>query len=171
MTILILESSVRFPGFSSNNFCSVHAEWTMNPVSLFPVMGTNDENVPLACRAMSKAKGIATGALKFFKKPWQITGPASSPEFLEALPDAADYRKHAPATQPKRVFVPQAEPEHVFDIKYYTRDRRRTPPTTTMLEVSPSEITLEGLPPVAGKWYEAGKLHHFSDNPGEGYQK
>ncbi|KAL2621678.1 hypothetical protein R1flu_001883 [Riccia fluitans] len=100
-----------------------------------------------------------------------IASPAASSEFLPALPDASEYRKHAPATQPKRVFVPHAEPEHVFDIKYYTRDRRRTPPTTTELEVSLAEITIEGVPPTAGKWYEAGKLCHFTDNPGDGYQK
>ncbi|KAL3699561.1 hypothetical protein R1sor_017583 [Riccia sorocarpa] len=120
---------------------------------------------------MSKAKNLVSGVLKYIKKPWEITGPASGSEFLPALPDATEYRKHAPATQPKRVFIPQAEPEHVFDIKYYTRDRRRTPPTTTSLEVSPSEITLDGAAPQAGKWYEAGKVYHYSDNPGNGYQK
>jgi hypothetical protein len=55
----------------------------------------------------------------------QLTGPAASPESLPSLTTADHYREHAPGSPTVRVFVPHARPETTFDIKYYTRDRRR----------------------------------------------
>ncbi|BAD87355.1 unknown protein [Oryza sativa Japonica Group] len=67
---------------------------------------------------------------KFFKKPWEITGPCASPEYRSALPGALEYRHRCPATLTKDTMavVPTSEPETVYDIKYYTRDRRRDRP-------------------------------------------
>lgn len=118
----------------------------------------------------SKAKGLVSGLGKWFKKPWQITGPVSTAEYLDPLPDASDYRVHAPATQPQRAIVPHAEPEHVFDIKYYVRDTRRKPAESTVIDV-PANGTFEGTAPAAGKFFTMGKAFSILDEPGEGYQK
>ena len=56
----------------------------------------------------------------------QLTGPAASPEHLPALTTADHYREHSPGSPPFVVSIPHARPETTFDIKYYTRDRRRT---------------------------------------------
>lgn len=69
-------------------------------------------------RSISEARGL-------IKAPWEITGPCADPEYADAVPDALDYRPHAPATAPFLARVPQSEPEHVYDIKYFTRDNRR----------------------------------------------
>lgn len=69
-------------------------------------------------RSISEARGM-------LKAPWEITGPCSDPEYLDAVPNALEYRAFSPATAPLRARVPQAEPEHVYDIKYYTRDYRK----------------------------------------------
>lgn len=59
------------------------------------------------------------------KAPWRYTGPLSSPEFLNHLPKATEYRAVAPASQALRPSVPQAENDRIYDIKYYVRDSRR----------------------------------------------
>ncbi|KAF0910515.1 hypothetical protein E2562_002964 [Oryza meyeriana var. granulata] len=66
----------------------------------------------------------------FFKKPWEITGPCASPEYRSALPGALEYRRRCPGTltEETRAVVPSSDPGTVYDIKYYTRDRRRDRP-------------------------------------------
>lgn len=59
------------------------------------------------------------------KKPWEITGIASTPDYLEYLPPATEYRRFAPGSQPVKAIIPHDVPQHVFDIKYFVRDYRR----------------------------------------------
>eukprot|EP01018_Ginkgo_biloba_P035688 Gb_35689 [translate_table: standard] len=68
--------------------------------------------------SISEAKG-------WIKKPWEITGPCADPEYLDSVPNALSYRPFSPATPAIRVYIPQAQPERVFDIKYFPRDTRR----------------------------------------------
>jgi hypothetical protein len=118
--------------------------------------------------------GAAKSLLQKLTKPWAITGPTATPEFVKSVPDASDYRTIAPATMPVRPAIPHAEPAHVFDIKYYTRDRKRSVKTTSQ-EVDPLALAaeLQGLPPTPGNGtqYVMGKEYHMDDEPGQGYQK
>lgn len=136
----------------------------------------------MASKAIGKATnlipkdpaGTAKTLLQRITKPWTITGPTATPEFLESVPDATDYRKFAPATVPVRPAVPHAETDKVFDIKYYTRDRKRSG-TVTVVEMDPAVVAAEmqGLPPTPGngRQYVMGQPFHMDDEPGEGYQK
>jgi hypothetical protein len=54
-----------------------------------------------------------------------MTGPAASAEFLMSLTNADGYRPYAPGSPPVKVIVPHGRPETTFDIKYFTRERRR----------------------------------------------
>ncbi|XP_008791328.3 uncharacterized protein LOC103708264 [Phoenix dactylifera] len=89
----------------------------------------------MASSAFSAAKSLFQSFKRFFKKPWEITGPCSDPEYRSALPSALEYRRFSPATPPAEASVPTADPAHVFDIQYYSRDRRRDrpPPRRTVL--------------------------------------
>ena len=55
----------------------------------------------------------------------QVTGPASTLEYLPSLTTADYYRPHAPGSPPVAVIVPHARPETTYDIKYFPRERRR----------------------------------------------
>ena len=55
-----------------------------------------------------------------------ITGPVSSPDYVSHLARAPEFRGIAPSSFPVRASVPYAEPDRVYDIKYYTRDMRRS---------------------------------------------
>ena len=55
----------------------------------------------------------------------QVTGPTSSPEFKLSILPADKYRPFSPASPPVKVIVPHGRPETTFDIKYFTRERRR----------------------------------------------
>jgi hypothetical protein len=118
----------------------------------------------------NRVKGLATGVFKWFKKPWEVTGPVSGAEYRDPLANADSYRVNSPATQSQRAIVPHAEPERVFDIKYYVRDTRRAPPKVTTAEF-PAGGALEGAAPAAGKFYTMGKDYSIEDEPGQGYQK
>ncbi|KAM0951374.1 hypothetical protein DsansV1_C03g0024881 [Dioscorea sansibarensis] len=74
------------------------------------------------------AKTFIQSLKRFFKKPWEITGPCSGPEYRDAIPMALEYRRFCPATAPVKAIIPTSDPETVYDIKYYTRDRRRDRP-------------------------------------------
>jgi hypothetical protein len=100
--------------------------------------------IPMASAASSAAsagKSLFQGLRRFLKKPWEITGPCASPEYRSALPDALEYRLKCPATvrdNRDRAIVPTSDPETVYDIKYYTRDRRRDrPPVRRTLLLKP----------------------------------
>ncbi|KAG0504122.1 hypothetical protein M758_5G042100 [Ceratodon purpureus] len=122
----------------------------------------------------SDPAGTAKSILQKVMKPWTVTGPTATPEFLESVPDANDYRKIAPATMAVRPAIPHAEPGQVFDIKYHTRDRKRSVKTTVQ-EMDPVALAaeLQGLPPTpgSGTQYVMGKAYHMDDEPGEGYAK
>ncbi|KAM6569485.1 hypothetical protein CsatB_017470 [Cannabis sativa] len=82
---------------------------------------------------MAKSVSSATSSLiqtlkRYFKKPWEITGPCASPEYRLAVPNALEYRLECPATTKLQACVPTSDPETVFDIKYYSRDQRRNRP-------------------------------------------
>ncbi|KMZ59119.1 hypothetical protein ZOSMA_6G00480 [Zostera marina] len=76
----------------------------------------------------STAKSLIQSVTKYFKKPWEFTGPCASPEYRLAVPGALEYRLHAPASVPEQAIIPTSDPETVYDIKYYTRDQRRNRP-------------------------------------------
>lgn len=65
---------------------------------------------------------------RFFKKPWEITGPCADPEYKLAVPGALEYRVFCPATVREKAIVPTSNPETVYDIKYFSRDQRRNRP-------------------------------------------
>lgn len=147
----------------------------------------------MASSATGAVSRIVKEASKFFKLPWKITGPASGPEFLESVSQAGTYREVAPASQTKRVLVPQANPENVYKIAYYPREFRRADITVTHEMVSlgaqapeaavkPAEAEAEGsaeepalqasgLPPAPGGHYVMGKEFHINDVPGDGYTR
>ena len=85
----------------------------------------------MASSAAGAGKSLIQTFRKFFKKPWEITGPCSSPEYRSAVPGALEYRQTCPATlreDSPRAIIPTSDPETVFDIKYYPRDCRRNRP-------------------------------------------
>ncbi|KAJ8643801.1 hypothetical protein MRB53_005549 [Persea americana] len=91
------------------------------------------------------AKSLFQNLKRFFKKPWEITGPCSDPEYRNAVPNAIDYRRFCPATYPAKACIPSSDPETVFDIKYYPRDQRRNRPPIrrtilTKADISPVSI-------------------------------
>ncbi|OVA14604.1 hypothetical protein BVC80_1813g44 [Macleaya cordata] len=81
-----------------------------------------------ASSASSGAKSVFQSLKRFFKKPWEITGPCADPEYKSALPGALEYRIYCPATTKAKAIIPTSNPETVFDIKYYSRDQRRNRP-------------------------------------------
>lgn len=118
-------------------------------------------------------------ARRFIKAPWEITGPCSDPEYEDALPNALDYRSHAPATPPSLARVPQSEAQHVLDIKYFTRDYRRnfkfqdrktyrfSKAELEELHNGPTIFDSQGFPPA----YDAKTQDLDLDKlPGNGYQ-
>ncbi|KAF6259746.1 hypothetical protein COO60DRAFT_1638175 [Scenedesmus sp. NREL 46B-D3] len=66
-----------------------------------------------------------SNVLKGVKKPWEITGIASTADYLEYLPGADEFRKHAPGSQPIKAVIPHDVPQLVFNTRYYVRDYRR----------------------------------------------
>ncbi|XP_031491040.1 uncharacterized protein LOC116258078 [Nymphaea colorata] len=80
----------------------------------------------------SSSKSLIQSAVqtfkRFFRKPWEITGPCSHPEYRNAVPRANEYRRFCPATPNALPVIPTANPENVYDIKYFNRDRRRDLP-------------------------------------------
>ncbi|XP_077211451.1 furry [Tasmannia lanceolata] len=94
-------------------------------------MPQNLHHPPLSMAASSSSsasKSLFQSLKKFFKKPWEITGPCADPEYRNPIPKATEYRLFCPATPHANACIPTSEPETVFDIKYYTRDRRRDRP-------------------------------------------
>ncbi|MCD9558602.1 hypothetical protein HAX54_016047 [Datura stramonium] len=76
----------------------------------------------------SSGKSVIQTLKRFMKKPWEFTGPQTSPEYLSSVPKATEYRLFCPATAQAQAIVPTSNPETVFDIKYYSRDQRRNRP-------------------------------------------
>jgi hypothetical protein len=80
---------------------------------------------------------IGDMALYFLPYSLQVTGPASSPEYMTHIPKASEYRKHGPASVPEKVMIPHAEDENIYNIRYYTRDSRRESVKTTTRQFDP----------------------------------
>ncbi|GAB4819643.1 hypothetical protein N2152v2_006689 [Parachlorella kessleri] len=111
------------------------------------------------------------------RPPWAFTGPVSTPEYLNHLPVATEYRKHAPGSQPLRAVVPQAEPDRIYDIKYFVRDTRRAegPGGTKVLaryQLDPKvkDEALEATPvPTPNKTHRWTKPRSILDHDNNGY--
>ena len=74
------------------------------------------------------ASSIFQNLKRYFKKPWEITGPCTDPEYKSALAGALEYRIFCLATAKEKACVPTSDPETVYDIKYFSRDQRRNRP-------------------------------------------
>jgi len=102
------------------------------PKFLIPcsIAATSNTTTVVIATAMSSntAKSVFQSLRRYLKAPWKITGPCASPEYLSSLPKATEYRVFCPATVPQKAIVPTANPDTVFDIKYFTRDQRRNRP-------------------------------------------
>ena len=81
-----------------------------------------------ASTVSSAAKSVVQTFKRYFKKPWEITGPCAHPEYKPSIPGALEYRIFCPASTKLQAIVPTSDPETVFDIKYYSRDQRRNRP-------------------------------------------
>eukprot|EP01018_Ginkgo_biloba_P030754 Gb_10963 [translate_table: standard] len=111
------------------------------------------------------------------KKPWEITGPCSTPEYVDAMPSALTYRSFAPATPPVLPYIPNAEPDRIFNITYYTRDTRRNfvdrkkyVLTKEQLEAEVKENMLD-VTKLPGAYVLGTRLVDPAHEPGDGYQK
>lgn len=86
------------------------------------------------------AKSLFQNLKRFFKKPWEITGPCSDPEYRNSVPNALEYRRFCPATYPAKACIPSSDPKTVFDIKYYPRDQRRNRPPIRRTILTKAEV-------------------------------
>ncbi|OIW19667.1 hypothetical protein TanjilG_18477 [Lupinus angustifolius] len=122
------------------------------------------------------AKSLLQNLRRFFKKPWEITGPCADPEYKLASFPATEFRPFCPATPKVKPVIPSSDPETVFDIKYYSRDQRRNRPpirrtilTKADVEKSRKEKTfsVSDFPPV----YLNTIIEEDLNTNGGGYQK
>lgn len=114
------------------------------------------------------------------KAPWKITGVASTAEFRDYMPLAGEMRKHAPASQPVRAMVPQAETDRIYDIRYSNRDSRRehmlvggtnkvTIAQQSILVPTPTSTPVDGVPALPGVRHRWGKNKALLDYDNNGY--
>ncbi|CAN6587505.1 unnamed protein product [Malus baccata var. baccata] len=131
---------------------------------------------------MAKSVSTAVSSLaqtlkRYFKKPWEITGPCADPEYKLAVPGALEYRVECPATTKVQACVPTSNPETVYDIKYYTRDQRRNRPPIRRTVLKKADVEkmmkerstfdVSEFPPV----YLAEAVEEDYNARGGGYQK
>ncbi|KAK1305486.1 hypothetical protein QJS10_CPA10g01986 [Acorus calamus] len=122
----------------------------------------------------STSKSVLGRLRGLLKKPWEITGPCSHPEYRDAVPLASEYRRRCPATT-HPVVVPTSDPDTVFDIKYYTRDRRRDRPPTRVTVLTKADVERAKAEKVfaAGDFpnvYLTEKIEEDENACGGGYQ-
>ncbi|KAF7838535.1 uncharacterized protein G2W53_007017 [Senna tora] len=126
--------------------------------------------------AKSASTSLLQNLKRFFKKPWEITGPCAGPEYKSAVPGALEYRVFCPATTREKPIVPTSDPETVYDIKYFSRDQRRNRPPIrrTILKKADVEkmmkettFNVSDFPPV----YLTEKIEEDENARGGGYQK
>ncbi|KAJ4713213.1 Furry, partial [Melia azedarach] len=129
----------------------------------------------MAKSASTAATSLFQSLRRFIKKPWEITGVCSDPEYVEALPSALEYRVRCPATPKENPIVPTSNPETVYDIKYFSRDQRRNRPPIrrTILKKADVEkmmkektFDVNDFPPV----YLTAKVEEDYNAIGGGYQ-
>jgi hypothetical protein len=81
----------------------------------------------------------------------------ASPENLPSLTTPDKYRPFAPGSPPVQVSVPHARPETTFDIKYYTRERRRVhAPALNLGGTKLEEFVVKPAAPMAAPFAAAG---------------
>ncbi|EPS59871.1 hypothetical protein M569_14934 [Genlisea aurea] len=124
----------------------------------------------------SAAKSLIQTLRRFIKKPWEITGPQSGPEYLSSLPKATEYRIFSPATPKEAAIVPTSLPETVYDIKYFSRDQRRNRPPIkrTVLKKADVEKMVKEKTFESGDFpnaYLTAKVTEDENAIGGGYQK
>ncbi|XP_009792503.1 uncharacterized protein [Nicotiana sylvestris] len=125
----------------------------------------------------SSGKSVIQTLKRFMKKPWEFTGPQTSPEYLSAVPKATDYRLFCPATAQAKAIVPTSNPETVFDIKYYSRDQRRNRPPirrTFLNKADVEKLMMEKKTFDVNDFpqpYLTAKIEEDMDAIGGGYQK
>ncbi|KAK4776881.1 hypothetical protein SAY86_005569 [Trapa natans] len=128
--------------------------------------------------AMAKSTSSVSNFLKrFLKKPWEFTGPQTSPEYLPSISKATEYRIPSPATFPIKACIPTSNPETVFDIKYFSRDQRRNRPPIRKTVLKKADVekmmkekisfSVDEFPRV----YLTDKVQEDENTIGGGYQK
>ncbi|KAJ4971661.1 hypothetical protein NE237_004760 [Protea cynaroides] len=111
-----------------------------------------------ASSTSSAAKSLFQSLRRFFKKPWEITGPCASPEYKSALHSPLEYRAFCPATVPQKAIIPTSDPETVYDIKYYSRDQRRNRPPIRRTILKKADRQGRGLSEIGlGVWWLSPK--------------
>uniref|UniRef100_M1DAL2 Uncharacterized protein n=1 Tax=Solanum tuberosum TaxID=4113 RepID=M1DAL2_SOLTU len=113
---------------------------------------------------------------RFTKKPWEFTGPQTSPEYLDSVPKATEYRIFCPATTQSQAIIPTSDSETVFDINYYSRDQRRNRPPikrTFLTKADVEKMRMEYKFDVNDfpKPYLTAKVEEDENAIGGGYQK
>lgn len=130
----------------------------------------------MAKPASAAATSLFQNLRRFIKKPWEITGVCSDPEYVEPMRMALEYRVRCPATPGQQAIIPTSNPETVYDIKYYSRDQRRNRPPirrTILKKADVEKMTKEktfdvtDFPPV----YLTGAVEEDINAVGGGYQK
>ncbi|XP_006338358.1 uncharacterized protein [Solanum tuberosum] len=124
----------------------------------------------------SSGKSMIQTLKRFMKKPWEFTGPQTSPEYLGSVPKATEYRIFCPATTQSQAIIPTSDPETVFDINYYSRDQRRNRPPikrTFLTKADVEKMRMEYKFDVNDfpKPYLTAKVEEDENAIGGGYQK
>ncbi|CAN4090634.1 unnamed protein product [Withania somnifera] len=124
----------------------------------------------------SAGKSLIQTLKRYLKKPWEITGPQSSSEYVSAIPKATEYRILCPATAQAKAIIPTSSPETVYDIKYFSRDQRRNRPPirrTVLKKTDVEKMMKEKTFDVSDfpKPYLTAKVEEDYDAVGGGYQK
>ncbi|KAH7442098.1 hypothetical protein KP509_03G070300 [Ceratopteris richardii] len=112
-------------------------------------------------------------ALKWAKNlPWNVTGPTSHPEYRDSLTNVKDYRAFSPATPSKKAIVPRSDPDHVFNITYFSRfpGRRKMFPASSS-DKDPKDMSVKEKRLPSPSIYRLGYSVPLDDCPGDGYQK
>ncbi|XP_069146263.1 uncharacterized protein [Solanum lycopersicum] len=124
----------------------------------------------------SAGKSLIQTVKRYLKKPWEITGPQSSPEYVSAVPKATEYRVTCPATAQAQAIIPTSNPDTVYDIKYFSRDQRRNRPPIRRTVLKKDDVekmmkektfSIDGFP----KPYLTAKVEEDYNAIGGGYQK
>ncbi|XP_078176165.1 furry [Carex rostrata] len=124
--------------------------------------------------AASSCRSLVQSLKKFFKLPWEITGPCAHPEYRDAVPLAVEYRLRCPATAAAQAIVPSSDPETVYDIKYFPRDgRHNRPPVkrTVLKKADVEKLMAEKTEFQFPRVYLTKKVEEDYDACGGGYQK
>eukprot|EP00245_Coleochaete_scutata_P015158 TRINITY_DN6648_c0_g4_i2.p1 TRINITY_DN6648_c0_g4~~TRINITY_DN6648_c0_g4_i2.p1 ORF type:complete len:154 (-),score=22.21 TRINITY_DN6648_c0_g4_i2:833-1294(-) len=98
---------------------------------------------------------------KFVRPPWRVSGPLSTPEYVDPTSYEEHYRPTSPGSIPVKPSIPNADPAHIYHISYYERETRWIPVDHKVQEVSPEDMRETarkaaeeaGLPPPPGQPY------------------